>query len=749
MKSLLIAALTTSALGSDLKFTALDGSSCTLARNANTIASSCDVIALGGASLIDAHATAHLAAQDAAACTAHLAAQSLVNKALQSDVTALHGLIGTLRADLAALSTTHDANTAASMAADATFKTADEALASAIDAVEKMQGPKGDRGDTGPQGLAGADGATGATGATGAAGKDGETPTIPPTPPPTPSPTVAPTPAPTAPPTPAPQAPSSCADVQAAGNTQSGVYTLTPTATFLSWGPTYKTYCDLTTSGGGWSLAAVVASEGSSWQFGDENGNAGQFSSAWENGQTFNNGEHALRNRGADLKTAAFTAVPKSDIMIKYNGQFLLESASCYPGKTLRQTFNGLHFSADQSDPNWKTQPEAQHICRIQNQTPRSGDIALLHGKTSSELYLKYGEQDGAEDGNKDRTYISTRSRGNSGNRLDYNDGLGSFVSFSGNEHTVNVGRKDDGAVSVGGGHHYEIYVRGPASLPPSAPTPGGPAASCKELREAGTTTSGVFQLSGGSAHCDMSTEGGGWTQVATVTSSGMAWQYNDNDGNAGQLSSAWESGSTFGTADTASDYKGWAYNTLPKSKIMIKFGGQFLLAAAGCHPGKSLKATFNGLPFSADRSDPNWKSQPEAQHICRIFDSRAVPGEESVTNGRTPSELYLKYGEQEGAEDGNKDRVYISTRARGDACDGCNRLDYNNGLGSYVSFSGNQHTVNVGKVDDGAGTFPRCCPCSVRARCSRISPTPLCPPSQHANAVSVSGGKVYQIFVK
>ena len=87
-----------------------------------------------------------------------------------------------------------------------------------------------------------------------------------------------------------------------------------------------------------------------------------------------------------------------------------------------------------------------------------AGD-SLNDGTQPGSLYLKYGEQEGAEDGNKDRVYLSTTARGTGGNRVDYCQGLGSFVSFSGREHTVNVGIQDDGAVRRKDGGNYGEFA--------------------------------------------------------------------------------------------------------------------------------------------------------------------------------------------------------------------------------------------------------------------------------------------------
>ena len=108
--------------------------------------------------------------------------------------------------------------------------------------------------------------------------------------------------------------------------------------------------------------------------------------------------------------------------------------------------------------------------------------------------FLKYGEREGAEDGNKvivsrsllhlddaprahiqrlladteltqDRVKISTNARGTATNMVDYCQGLGSFAQI-GKDATTNVGIQHDGAVAADAGKNYEIYVRSAFIVP-------------------------------------------------------------------------------------------------------------------------------------------------------------------------------------------------------------------------------------------------------------------------------------------
>lgn len=73
----------------------------------------------------------------------------------------------------------------------------------------------------------------------------------------------------------------------------------------------------------------------------------------------------------------------------------------------------------------FSSHPPCTHACVIAQAVVRAGDTALLNGVVRARLYLKSGEADGAQDTNRDRSYISTSYRPN----VDYPVGLGTFCS--------------------------------------------------------------------------------------------------------------------------------------------------------------------------------------------------------------------------------------------------------------------------------------------------------------------------------
>merc|ERR1712025_1201333 len=140
----------------------------------------------------------------------------------------------------------------------------------------------------------------------------------------------------------------------------------------------------------------------------------------------------------------------------------LLKTGTCHASKSLRDMFNVLKFNAHQGlncNGSWKKCVDNQHKCQVTSSSKYSGEVSLVNGETVNALFLKWGERNGAEDGNKDRVYISTNARGTSSNMLDYCQGLGSYARI-GKVSSVNVGIQHDSAVAAPAGLLYEIYVK-------------------------------------------------------------------------------------------------------------------------------------------------------------------------------------------------------------------------------------------------------------------------------------------------
>ena len=250
----------------------------------------------------------------------------------------------------------------------------------------------------------------------------------------------------------------SCKDVLSRDpNAQSGVYLLQPVGSQDS----FEAECNMEIEGGPWTKVADITTSGSAWEYGDQDGNLGALNSAWESSNLFGD----VYDSETDYKGPAWNRVPKSAMMVTFNGELLLRTDECKGGQTMRETFNGLEFNVAHPDQDstcspWKTCVDDDHTCAIAQYNTPSGEVSLINGEAVADLYLKYGERDGAEDGNKDRAYLSTDARGTATNQVDYPQGLGSFVSFSGDERTVNVGIHDDGAVAAPAGGSYGIFVK-------------------------------------------------------------------------------------------------------------------------------------------------------------------------------------------------------------------------------------------------------------------------------------------------
>nr|MBK7068621.1 hypothetical protein [Deltaproteobacteria bacterium] len=193
--------------------------------------------------------------------------------------------------------------------------------------------------------------------------------------------------------------------------------------------------------------------------------------------------------------------------------------------------------------------------------------------------------------------------------------------------------------------------------------------------------------------YCDMTTAGGGWTYVATVTNNGDA-------ANAGRwlMSSptpnAWESATaTFGMLDPSAnqDYRSLAFASVAARAVMITHRNLFLLATDdGCLQGRSLQASLTRLDWTCGGSEV-FTRHPDCTHACVIASATPRAGDTALLNGVTRARLYLKAGEADGAQDTNRDRAYLSTSYR-------DNVDYPTGLGAFCS--GSSCSPRTGEAD-------------------------------------------------
>ena len=215
------------------------------------------------------------------------------------------------------------------------------------------------------------------------------------------------------------------------------------------------------------------------------------------------------------------------------------------------------------------------------------------------------------------------------------------------------------------------------------------------------TATSGTYWIKpsgfSGAAFqviCDMDTDGGGWMHCGTINDSNESinnaahiW---GNPLNPAQDTGIWQDNTTYGSLSLNSDYKSQAWNACPFTQFLIKDQGtgqrNLLYTNAGqiTSSNSSFAAFWGSLSWLTNGSETSSSAysngRVRAVNITNfgVVDPALEAGNKSV--------LLLKFGERDGAQDGNKDRSMIAWHRHNSG----DNVDLPAGLGCFTNRSGN-----------------------------------------------------------
>jgi hypothetical protein len=253
------------------------------------------------------------------------------------------------------------------------------------------------------------------------------------------------------------------------GYTTSGNYWLQPTT-----GTTpFLAYVEFDSNGGDpWVHVGTIADENdpsnnSEYHVWSNNMNATQSCPPWDDESTFGGGTPTFVG---DYKNAGWGGIPFKQIMIKDAGNSQRKILHTNEGEikssnsSLSEWFASLKWGAVASDAS-NSAVSAQRVKSL-NITNYGVNDPVLQSSSKSKLLFKYGEIDGVQDGNKDRTMIAWH-RHDAANGVDGPSGLGCFTNRGGTidyrdivPGSVYADGQDFPPSSIGGSYYYSIWIR-------------------------------------------------------------------------------------------------------------------------------------------------------------------------------------------------------------------------------------------------------------------------------------------------
>lgn len=307
-------------------------------------------------------------------------------------------------------------------------------------------------------------------------------------------------------------------------NAKSGYYYIKPDG---YTGNPVLTFCDLETETGGWMHVGTIYDNNEAYDNATNHPwgaplNPFQSTGIWEDSSSLNT--TAGTPFTTDYKNALWAYAPMSQMMLKYNGANQTNIFYTNTGQlqctSLASFFAGLNWAANGSD----TSNAAYTNGRVKSLDVTNNAISdpVFDSANRTKILFKFGEYDGAQDGNKDRTMIAGH-RFNASDQVDAPWGLGCFTNLGGTIHYRDIvpvaqnGNDYPPNAITGAPHAFSIWVK---ETPNFLGSYNNPATSGKAIKDAyAYATTGWYWLTvDGSVDLywiDMDYDGGGWVLVA------------------------------------------------------------------------------------------------------------------------------------------------------------------------------------------------------------------------------------------
>jgi hypothetical protein len=256
--------------------------------------------------------------------------------------------------------------------------------------------------------------------------------------------------------------------LQEHGFTSNGNYWLKPTGVSTP----FLAYVEFDSNGGDpWVHVGTIADEnessnGSIHVWGN-NMNSPQDCPPWDDESTFGGSAPTFTS---DYKNMGWSSIPFKQILIKDAGNSQRKILHTNEGQinsnnsSLRTWFASLKWDALGSD----VSNDAFNRNRVTGLNITNYGISdpVLQSSSKSKLLFKYGEKDGVQDGNKDRTMIAWH-RHDAANGVDGPSGLGCFTNRGGAidfrdivPGSIYADGQDFPPANIGGTYYYSIWIK-------------------------------------------------------------------------------------------------------------------------------------------------------------------------------------------------------------------------------------------------------------------------------------------------